>query len=159
MKTDLTKIYRFRNGMIASQEECTLDQDKQLLKLFSEMELGDSSFDLSKLTFEKLVRIVTEQGAVEKFLEIVLRMEIETGSTDFGSLHRSEVAEVIKDFFELSPVLKICLGTGRFAQALLSAFVLRTKASTQSSSATTTDSEDTSKEELPDTSEEQTKNS
>jgi hypothetical protein len=153
------KEYRFKCGIRAYQEECTLKQDKEILKLLSSVDVGEGKVDLKQFTFEKIVELVSEQGVLEKFLDIVLTVaeEEERGTQDWGDLKRSEVTAVIHDFFTLSPVLKMWLGTGKFAAGLLSALGSRANTSTRTLSETINNTELTPGPSLQDTSEEQTK--
>jgi len=155
------KEYKFKCGIHAYQEECTLRQDKEILKLLSTVDVGEGKVELKQFTFEKIVELVSEQGVLEKFLDIVLEVPdsvMEEQAVDWGDLKRSEVTAVIHDFFTLSPVLKMWLGTGKFAAGLLSALGSRASTSTPISSETISTTDRTPDPNLQDTSEEQTKN-
>ena len=156
-QSEFVRTYHFRCGMVAVQEECTLEQDKKIIQLLSALDVDQGKFDLGKLTFDKIVHLIVHQGVLEQFLSIVLDVKENPQNNGFDDLKRSEIAAVINDFFSLSPALRIWLGTGKFVQGLLSAFAPPTRTSTWTSQETMPDSSDTLPANSQATSETQTK--
>lgn len=114
------KDYHFKCGIIASQEECTLAQDKNLIRVLSKVNFKDVN-DLRNMPIADIINMLCENNIIEKIFDIILKVNDHPENWHWGLLKRSEVAEVIEDFFILSPVLIKWFGNGNFAQVLKSA--------------------------------------
>lgn len=109
------KNYNFKCGIKAYQEECDYAQDKQILALLKTLEVKD----LNSLTVNDILTKITDDDNLLKFLEIILVTESDVIQGWSHKLKRTEIAEVVDDFFTLSPVLKKWFGTGKFGVASL----------------------------------------
>ena len=117
------KEYNFKCGIKAYQEECTLEQDKKLLKVLSKIEFKDIN-DLRNMRIGDIVNTIIDKDIIGEIFFTILILDADNIKVPFpgwDSLKRSEVAEVIEDFFTLSPVLTKWFGNGNFAQVLKSA--------------------------------------
>jgi UDP-glucose 6-dehydrogenase len=114
------KDYHFKCGIIATQEECTLTQDKELIRVLSKINFKDVN-DLRNMPIADIINMLCENDIIEKIFDIILKVHDSPENWKWGLLKRSEVAEVIEDFFTLSPVLIKWFGNGNFAQVLKSA--------------------------------------
>ena len=114
------KDYHFKCGIIATQEECTLAQDKNLIRVLSKINFKDVN-DLRNMPIADIINMLCENNIIEKIFDIILKVNDHPENWHWGLLKRSEVAEVIEDFFTLSPVLIKWFGNGNFAQVLKSA--------------------------------------
>ena len=123
VRTD-RKEYHFKCGLKASQEECTLYQDKQLIKVLSKLQFKDIN-DLRNMPIADIINMLCDNDIIEEIFNIILKRDVRDTANnpepDWSDLKRSEVAEVIEDFFTLSPVLMKWFGNGNFAQVLKSA--------------------------------------
>ena len=120
VRTD-RKEYHFKCGLKASQEECTLYQDKQLIKVLSKLQFKDIN-DLRNMPIADIINMLCDNDIIEQILGIILQIRADDlNYVEWDKLKRSEVAEVIEDFFTLSPVLMKWFGNGNFAQVLKSA--------------------------------------
>ena len=120
VRTD-RKEYHFKCGLKAVQEECTLAQDKQLIKVLSKLQFKDIN-DLRNMPIADIINMLCDNDIIEQILGIILQIRADDlNYVEWDKLKRSEVAEVIEDFFTLSPVLMKWFGNGNFAQVLKSA--------------------------------------
>lgn len=107
------KEYNFQCGIKAYQEECNLRQDKELLQLIKEIDLGEVK-DFRQLKLQDIIDKILSNDIVEKFFNIILIEKTDSAhGIDWTQLKRSEVIEVIEDFFQLSPALQEWFGTGK----------------------------------------------
>lgn len=113
MESEITrKTYKFSNGITAHQEECTRRQDIQLIPLLKELEIPELS-QIYNMTLVDLAQKIYASPILDKILNIIL-IDISGVYADcWQELKRSEVIEVIQDFFTLSPGLTKLFGTGR----------------------------------------------
>lgn len=94
------KQYKFSCGLEASQEELTLEQDYQIMDLIKSVNLND----LSATTIAELIKMLSENKLVEKFLSIIFSITGEEYIKSFAKLKNSELKEVVADFFILNPI-------------------------------------------------------
>ncbi|MBS1494727.1 MAG: hypothetical protein JST55_14525 [Bacteroidetes bacterium] len=94
------KKYKFSCGLEASQEELTLDQDYQIMDLIKSVNLTD----LGKTTIADLIKTLSENKLIEKFLSIIFSINVEEDIKGFSKLKNSELKEVVADFFILNPI-------------------------------------------------------
>lgn len=97
---EIIKKYKFRCGLEASQEELTLEQDYRIMDLIKSVNLSD----LSATTIADLIKTLSENKLIEKFLSIIFSIEEENKIQSFAKLKNSELKEVVTDFFILNPV-------------------------------------------------------
>jgi len=119
------KRYKFSCGLEASQEELTLEQDYRIMDLIKSVNLSD----LSNTTIADLIKTLSENKLIEKFLSIIFSIDAEDEIKNFSKLKNSELKEIVTDFFILNPI----------ALDLLQA--LRSAADTQITSPLSSDSE------------------
>jgi hypothetical protein len=104
------KEYRFKCGITAAQEECSLLQDKQLLLILKELDFKDTE-ELKNMKVADIINLLLGKEIIEKVLDVIL---IDVSSIKgWDKLKRSELVEVFEDFFTLSPVLTKWFGSGR----------------------------------------------
>lgn len=113
-KNESVKHYFFKCGIEAYQEECCYSQDKQILKLLETVDIGDVQ-NFSEMKVSDIITKIFNTDLIPKLFDIILMPEdlAADNPPDWNLLKRSEVVEVIEDFFSLSPVLKKLFGTGR----------------------------------------------
>jgi hypothetical protein len=97
---DNIKRYKFSCGLEASQEELTLEQDYRIMDLIKSVNLSD----LSNTTIADLIKTLSENKLVEKFLSIIFSINDEELVKSFSKLKNSELKEVVTDFFILNPI-------------------------------------------------------
>lgn len=108
------KNYEFKNGIVAHQEECTREQDSRLLPLLQELEIPDMD-DIYKMTLVDLAQKIYTSPVLDKIFDVIVIIDANEYDQGWNSLKRSEVIQVIEDFFTLSPGLKKLFGIGRSA--------------------------------------------
>lgn len=106
------KTYNFKNGITAYQEECTRRQDMQLIPLLKELEIPEMS-DIYNMTLIDLAEKIYGSPVLDKILDVILIEPSMKYPDCWQDLKRSELIEVIEDFFTLSPGLTKLFGTGR----------------------------------------------
>ena len=94
------KQYKFSCGLEASQEELTLEQDYRIMDLIKSVNLSD----LGATTITELIKTLSENKLIEKFLSVIFSIEGEEEIKNFSKLKNSELKEVITDFFTLNPI-------------------------------------------------------
>lgn len=94
------KCYKFFCGLEASQEELTLEQDYRIMDLIKSVNLSD----LGNTTIADLIKTLSENKLIEKFLSIIFSVEIEDDIKSFSKLKNSELKEIVTDFFILNPI-------------------------------------------------------
>lgn len=94
------KRYKFFCGLQASQEELTLEQDYRIMDLIKSVNLTD----LGAATIADLIKTLSENKLIEKFLGIIFSIESEEEIKNFTRLKNSELKEVVTDFFILNPI-------------------------------------------------------
>jgi len=94
------KRYKFSCGLEASQEELTLEQDYKIMDLIKSVNLSD----LSNTTIADLIKTLSENKLIEKFLSIIFLIDDEEKIKTFAKLRNSELREIVTDFFILNPV-------------------------------------------------------
>lgn len=99
-----TKSYTFSNGIIASQDELTIEQDFQLMELLMELGLEEGQ-DILKTPLKNILKILVKNNLVSRFFNIILRIEADHPEANWIKLKNSEVEEVMTDFFSLNPML------------------------------------------------------
>lgn len=102
------KQYKFSNGVEASQDELTIEQDYKLIDLLSELGIGEGQ-DLLNTPIKDIIGKLVKNDLLTKLLNIIL--VIEKGAPDWQKLKNSELQEVIKDFFTLNPLVLELLKT------------------------------------------------
>jgi hypothetical protein len=95
-----TKQYRFSCGLETSQEELTLEQDYMIMDLIKSVNLTDPG----STTVAGLIKTLSENKLIEKFLSIIFSIDAEEEMKSFSKLKNSELKEVITDFFILNPI-------------------------------------------------------
>lgn len=111
-ENELRKNYIFKCGIKAWQEECSYSQDKQLVKLLETVDISEIK-DFSDMKVSDIVSKIFDNDLIPKLFDIILIHEMKDATPDWTQLKRSEVVEVIEDFFQLSPTLKKWFGTGK----------------------------------------------
>lgn len=119
------KNYNFKCGIKAYQEECDYAQDKEILALLKSVEIGELK-DFGELSIAKLIDKIIVNDLIGKLFNIILITE-EVCEQNWDKLKRSEVIEVLQDFFTLSPVLQKWFGTGNSVVDTLLASLLKKK--------------------------------
>lgn len=94
------KQYKFSCGLEASQEELTLEQDYRVMDLIKSVNLSD----LGNTSIADLIKTLSENKLIEKFLSIIFLTDSEDEIKKFSKLKNSELKEVITDFFILNPI-------------------------------------------------------
>lgn len=94
------KQYKFSCGLEASQAELTLEQDYRIMDLIKSVNLTD----LGATTIADLIKTLSENKLIEKFLSIIFSIDNEDDIKNFSKLKNSELKEVVTDFFILNPV-------------------------------------------------------
>lgn len=94
------KQYKFSCGLEASQAELTLEQDYRIMDLIKSVNLTD----LGATTIADLIKTLSENKLIEKFLSIIFSIDSEDDIKNFSKLKNSELKEVVTDFFILNPV-------------------------------------------------------
>ncbi|MBS1513856.1 MAG: hypothetical protein JSS63_02415 [Bacteroidetes bacterium] len=97
---DNIKRYKFSCGLEASQEELTLEQDYRIMDLIKSVNLSD----LGNTTIADLIKTLSENKLIEKFLSIIFSINDEEQIKSFSKLKNSELKEVVTDFFTLNPI-------------------------------------------------------
>lgn len=115
------KSYKFSNGIEASQEELTIEQDYKLMDLLSELGIGEGQ-ELLNTPIKDIIGKLVKNDMLSKLLNIILtakdKITDEGGNTpaglvDWKTLKNSELQEVMTDFFSLNPlVLQLFRGLG-----------------------------------------------
>ena len=94
------KNYKFSCGLEASQEELTLEQDYRIMDLIKSVSLSD----LGNTTIADLIKTLSENKLIEKFLSIIFSINDEEQMKSFSRLKNSELKEVVTDSFILNPI-------------------------------------------------------
>lgn len=94
------KQYKFTCGLEASQDELTLEQDYRIMDLIKSVNLSD----LGTTTIADLIKSLSENKLIEKFLSIIFSIENKEEVISFSKLKNSELKEVVTDFFILNPI-------------------------------------------------------
>ncbi len=94
------KQYKFSCGLQASQEELTLEQDYRIMDLIKSVNLTD----LGSTTIADLIKTLSENKLIEKFLSIIFAIDSEEDVKSFSKLKNSELKDVVTDFFILNPI-------------------------------------------------------
>lgn len=97
---DTKKNYKFSNDLECSQDELTLEQDYKVMDLIKSVNLSD----IQNITIADLIKLLSENKLIEKFLSIIFGIEDEAKIKSFSKLKNSELKEVITDFFILNPI-------------------------------------------------------
>jgi len=97
---DTKKNYKFSNDLECSQDELTLEQDYKVMDLIKSVNLSD----IQNITIADLIKLLSENKLIEKFLSIIFGIEDESKIKSFSKLKNSELKEVITDFFILNPI-------------------------------------------------------
>ncbi len=97
---DTKKKYKFSNGLECSQDELTLEQDYKVMDLIKSVNLSD----IQNITIADLIKLLSENKLIEKFLSIIFDITDEEKIKSFSKLKNSELKEVITDFFILNPI-------------------------------------------------------
>lgn len=115
------KSYKFSNGIEATQEELTIEQDYKLMDLLSELGIGEGQ-ELMNTPIKDIIGKLVKNDMLSKLLNIILtekdKIVDEGGNTlaglvDWKTLKNSELQEVMTDFFSLNPlVLQLFRGLG-----------------------------------------------
>lgn len=101
------KKYKFSCGLQAAQEELTLEQDYRIMDLIKSVNLAD----IGNTTIVDLIKTLSENKLIEKFLSIIFSIDSEEEVQKFSSLKNSELKEIITDFFILNPIAMDLLRT------------------------------------------------
>lgn len=107
------KSYKFSNGITASQEELTIEQDYMLMDLLSELGIGEGQ-DLLNTPIKDIIGKLVKNDLLSKFLDIILNVNETQADQLPGNwlkLKNSELQEVITDFFTLNPLVLQLLKT------------------------------------------------
>jgi hypothetical protein len=105
MPNDNIKRYKFSNGLEASQEELTLNQDYLLMDIISGAETDNVT--LTEMSVSNAIKLLSENRLVEKALAVIFNIDAEKDENSFdklSGLKNSELREVINDFFILNPL-------------------------------------------------------
>ena len=94
---DTKKKYKFSNDLECTQDELTLEQDYKVMDLIKSANLSD----IQNITIADLIKLLSENKLIEKFLSIIFGIEDEAKIKSFSKLKNSELKEVITDFFFL----------------------------------------------------------
>ena len=94
------KKYKFSNDLECAQDELTLEQDYKVMDLIKSVNLSD----IQNITIADLIKLLSENKLIEKFLSIIFGIEDESKIKSFSKLKNSELKEVITDFFILNPI-------------------------------------------------------
>lgn len=97
---DTKKKYKFSNDLECTQDELTLEQDYKVMDLIKSANLSD----IQNITIADLIKLLSENKLIEKFLSIIFGIEDEAKIKSFSKLKNSELKEVITDFFILNPI-------------------------------------------------------
>lgn len=97
---DTKKKYKFSNDLECTQDELTLEQDYKVMDLIKSVNLSD----IQNITIADLIKLLSENKLIEKFLSIIFGIEDEAKIKSFSKLKNSELKEVITDFFILNPI-------------------------------------------------------
>lgn len=101
------KSYTFSNGVTASQDELTIEQDYKLMDLLSELGIGEGK-ELLETPIRDIIGKLVKNDLLSKFLRIILRVENQNTDltpVNWKKLKNSELQEVINDFFSLNPLV------------------------------------------------------
>ena len=109
--------YKFQCGITAAQEESSYDQDIISLQILKSADIGELK-NLTEIPFNIILEKIASTGVILKLIENVLIDKVIPEGKTFGDLKRSEYIKVLKDFFDLSPVLKSWSGIGKLKQVL-----------------------------------------
>jgi hypothetical protein len=105
------KLYKFKNGIQAHQEELSIEQDYRIAELMTELEIPGFE-DIEKMQIQNLIKLLASSGVLEKFLEVILLPAKDTegiSAEKLKTLKNSEVQKVMDDFFTLNPLVKSLL--------------------------------------------------
>lgn len=98
------KSYTFSNGIKATQDELTIEQDYKLMELLLELGVEEGQ-DILKTPLKNIVKVLVKNDLASKFFGIILQTEADQPEADWKKLKNSEVEEVMTDFFSLNPVV------------------------------------------------------
>lgn len=107
--------YKFSNGLECWQEELSLAQDEQLLKIAMSFDIENISLETTSI--KSVIDMLLKENSLIKFLDIVLyrpdsanpkelQVELKKDTELFRSLKNSELHNIINDFFLLNPTVK-----------------------------------------------------
>lgn len=116
------KTYKFSNGIEATQEELTIEQDYQLMDLLSELGIGEGQ-ELLNTPIKDLIGKLVKNDLLSKLLDVILTVngkpadaelpDPPNGGVNWKKLKNSELQEIMTDFFSLNPlVVQLLKGFG-----------------------------------------------
>jgi len=92
-------IFRRKRKVTAYQEELTLGQEVELVKILYEFDIGTVS-DLTKLNLSDVIRRLVESGLIYDMLQIILRPKL--NKKELQAIPTLVLGRIIRDFFELN---------------------------------------------------------